>query len=317
MTSDTSSSLPVTVLIAAKNEGVNISKCLAALTEFARVVVIDSGSTDRTAVVAAEWGAEVVDFEYQGGYPKKRQWAMDTLDITTPWTLLLDADEVAPSKFTEELRTIVSSKSSDDAYLVTKGFHFLGQRFRFGGFSHSAVLLFRTGQAKFEHLLDEFSSDVLDMEVHERLIVNGTVGEIDTHLIHEDFKGLEAYITRHNKYSTWEARVRSRHLTGQEWSKETIQPRLLGNSQERRRFLKQIAVRLPCEPLLWFVYHFVFRLGFLEGRRGLIASQIRSSYIAQARAKLYEMSLQPESAEATLLFKRQQKGSREINRKAV
>jgi len=317
MISDTTSSLPVTVLIAAKNEEVNMSKCLAALTDFARVVVIDSGSTDRTADVAAEWGAEVVDFEYQGGYPKKRQWAIDTLEITTPWTLLLDADEVAPASFTEELRTIVTSNSSDDAYLVTKGFHFLGQRFRFGGFSHSAVLLFRTGQAKFEHLLDELSSDVLDMEVHERLIVAGTIGKIDAHLIHEDFKGLEAYITRHNKYSTWEARVRSRHLAGCEWGEETIRPRLFGNSQERRRFLKQIAVRIPFEPLLWFAYHFVLRLGFLEGRRGLIASQIRSSYIAQARAKLYEISLRPESAETTLPFKRQLADGREISRKAV
>jgi len=287
--------LPITVLIAAKNEELNISKCLTALSDFASVVVIDSCSTDRTAIIAAQLGADVVNFSYDGGYPKKRQWALDTLDIKTPWVLLLDADEVASPQFISELRAVVSQKETSDGYLITKGFHFLGKRFRFGGFSHAAVLLFRTGKARFEHLIDE-ASDVLDMEVHERLIVDGTVAEIEAPLIHEDFKGLEAYVSRHNKYSTWEARVRCQHLSNGQWGAASIKPRLFGNAQERRRFLKQIAIRIPFEPLLWFVYHFVFKLGFLEGRRGLIASQIRSSYIAQSRAKMFELRLASDSA---------------------
>ena len=105
----------------------------------------------------------------------------------------------------------MANQDSCAAYLVTKGFHFLGRRFRFGGFSHAAVLLFRTGQAKFETLLAD-SCDGLDMEVHERLIVRGTIGRIRTPLVHEDFKGLEAYLSRHNRYSTWEARIRREHL---------------------------------------------------------------------------------------------------------
>ena len=99
------------------------------------------------------------------------------------------------------------------AYLITKGFHFLGQRFRHGGFSHAAVLLFRRGAARFEHLLDE-PADALDMEVHERLLVDGAIGRLATPLVHEDFKGLEAYIDRHNRYSTWEAKVRFQDLSG-------------------------------------------------------------------------------------------------------
>ncbi len=285
-----SSIVPVTVLIAAKNEEVNLSKCISALSDFDRVVVIDSGSTDRSATVSRAHGAEVVNFEYYGGYPKKRQWAMDSLEISTPWVLLLDADEVVTEEFVTELRTVLHNPDSKDGYLVTKGFHFLGRKFRYGGFSHSAVLLFKTGKARFEHLIDE-SSEALDMEVHERLIVAGEIGRIATPLIHEDFKGLEAYVARHNKYSTWEANVRSQHLSNREWGKSAIRPRLFGNEQERRRFLKQVAIRFPFEPLLWFIYHYVFKLGFLEGRRGLIASQIRSSYIAQSRAKVFELKL--------------------------
>lgn len=282
--------LPVTVLIAAKNEESNIARSISALAEFARVIVVDSQSSDSTASVAASLGAEVVTFHYLGGYPKKRQWAMDTLDIRTPWTLLLDADEVATPEFVEEVRAAIESHQLYNAYFITKGFHFLGRRIRFGGFSHSAISLFRTGQARFEHMLDE-SGDVLDMEVHERLIVQGSTGKIRVPLVHEDFKGLQAYIERHNKYSTWEAKVRFQRLHEQRWGKLSIMPKLFGNAQERRRFLKTIAIRIPFEPWLWFLYHYVLRLGFLEGRPGLIASQIRSSYIAQARAKLYELCL--------------------------
>ena len=96
-------SWPVTVLIAAKNEAVNLAKCLAALRDFARVVVLDSHSTDGTIAIAAAHGAEVVQFDYRGGYPKKRQWALDALAIDTPWVLLLDADEVVPAELMAEI----------------------------------------------------------------------------------------------------------------------------------------------------------------------------------------------------------------------
>ena len=146
------------------------------------------------------------------------------------------------------------------------------------------------GHALFEQLLDDPAS-AQDMEVHERVVVDGRVAQLKTPLIHEDFKGLTAYIDRHNQYSTWEARLRSRYLLEGRYGQSTIRPRLLGNAQERRRFLKLIAIRIPGEPLFWFLYHYLFRLGFLEGRPGLIASQIRSSYIAQARAKCFELYL--------------------------
>jgi hypothetical protein len=129
------------------------------------------------------------------------------------------------------------------------------------------------------------------MEVHERLIVTGSVGSLKTPLVHEDFKGLEAYLDRHNHYSTWEATLRHEFLRTGRWGRESIRPRLIGNTQERRRFLKQLAMHLPGEPLVGFLYHFVFRLGFLEGRAGLIACRIRSDYIAQVRAKVYELRL--------------------------
>jgi glycosyltransferase involved in cell wall biosynthesis len=289
-TTDASIKLPITVLLAAKNEAVNLPRCLAALKPGARTILLDSHSTDATADIALSHGAEVVQFDYRGGYPIKRQWALDRLAIATPWVLLLDADEVVPEALWQEIASVVRQLDARDAYLITKGFHFLGRRFQYGGFSHSAVLLFKTGKARFERLFDDEPGG-LDMEIHERMMVDGRIGRLDTPLIHEDFKGLEAYIARHNQYSTWEARVRHYYLTTGRYGEETITPGLFGNAQERRRFLKALIVRLPFEQHLWFLYHYVARLGLLEGRPGLIASQIRASYIAQTRAKIYELGL--------------------------
>ena len=188
---------PITVLIAARNEEANIARCLASLAPAERVLVIDSQSIDQTARIGGAWGAEVHQFFYQGGYPKKRQWAIDNIPIDTEWIFFVDADEVVPEKLWQEISDAIGRKDAEDAFFVTKGFHFLGRRFRFGGFSHSAVLLFRKGRASFEKLFEDRSLS-LDMEIHERLLVNGSIGKLKTSLIHEDYKGLEAYIARHN-----------------------------------------------------------------------------------------------------------------------
>ncbi len=282
--------LPVTVILAIRNEAANLPKCLAALKAVERVIVVDSGSTDGSDELCRNAGAELVQFDYAGGYPKKRQWAMDTIPIHSEWTLLLDADEVVPAELWSEIGAAIRAPGAPDAFLLTKGFHFLGRRLRFGGFSFAAVLLFRTGKARFERLIADVAKG-LDMEVHERVLVDGRIGRLSTPVVHEDFKDLEAYIDRHNKYSTWEARLRFQFLTSGRYGENTITPRLFGNAQECRRFLKAWIIRLPGEPWLWFIYHYLVRLGFVEGRPGLIAAQIRASYIAQVRAKLYEMRL--------------------------
>ena len=285
--------LPITVLLAVKNEEANLPKCLGSLAPAERVILLDSQSQDRTNEIATSQGAEIVQFHYSGGYPKKRQWGLNELNMNTEWVLLLDADEVVPKQLWDEIACAISKPGTPDAFLITKGFHFLGRRLRFGGFSHSAVLLVRQGKAEFEEL-DSSITTAHDMEVHERIIVDGAVGVISTPLIHEDFKGLTAYIDRHNQYSSWEASVRFSNMKRRHYAGKTITPRFFGNAQERRRFLKRIAVRMPFECTLWFLYHYVFRLGFLEGRKGLIAAQIRAIYISQARAKLYELDMRLE-----------------------
>src|SRR5262245_6413317 len=121
--------LPVTVLVAAKNEAANLPTCLATLSTFERVILLDSHSTDNSDTIAASSGAAVVQFEYVGGYPKKRQWALDHLSIATPWVLLLDADESLPPQLIDEIAAVVKCSLTCDAYLINKGFHFLGRKF--------------------------------------------------------------------------------------------------------------------------------------------------------------------------------------------
>lgn len=279
---------PVTVLIAARNEAANIARCVVALKPAARVVLIDSHSTDGTAEIARQLGAEVVQFDYAGGYPKKRQWALDTLDLGRSWVLLLDADEVVPPELWREIEREIIRLDAPLAFLIRKEFHFLGRRFRFGGFSHRAVLLFRHGAARFEKMLENDPSG-FDMEVHERVIVEGRIGALRTPLIHEDFKGLDAYRERHHRYATWEAALRHRFFTTGRYGEDAIEPKFFGNTQERRRWLKKRVMRLPFEPAIWFCHHYFARGGFLEGRAGFIACQIRAQYIAEVRVKLREL----------------------------
>src|SRR5438874_6394889 len=86
--------LPISVIIPVRNEARNLPRCLESLRDVGEVFVIDSQSTDETGAIAESFGAKVVQFYYHGGWPKKRQWAMDTLPIAYDWILLLDADEV-------------------------------------------------------------------------------------------------------------------------------------------------------------------------------------------------------------------------------
>ena len=282
--------LPVTAIIAVKNEAANLRNCLCSLSAAEQVIVVDSFSTDDTQEIAREYGAQVIQFLYKGGYPKKRQWVLDHHGLLTPWTMLIDADEQVTPALWKEIEQILQREKCDDAYLIRKDFHFLGKRFRFGGFSHSAVALFKTGRARFEQA-EGNTPNGQDMEVHERLLVDGKVGRLRNSLVHQDFKGLHAYVDRHNKYSTWEAGIRDYYLKTGTWGEQTIKASLFGDAQSFRRFLKAFVLRMPFESWLWFFYHYVVRAGFLEGRRGYIASSMRKAYIDQVHAKLYEKSI--------------------------
>jgi len=227
--------LDITVLIPTRNERANIGVCLNSLVPVRRVVVVDSCSTDGTAAYAAQWGAEVIAFRWNGKYPRKRQWALDYAKISTGWILFLDADESVSQALWEDIRAALSSAKPAAAYLARKAFHFMDQEMRFGGFSHTAICLMQRGAGRFENLLPD-CGECLDMEVHERLIVAGRIEAFQGVLLHRDAKGLQAYRDRHHAYAVWEAELRFRYFTTGRYGVDAIQPRWKGNAQERRRF---------------------------------------------------------------------------------
>lgn len=282
------SRVPVTVIIATRNESANIVNCLQSLAPATRVIVVDSFSQDGTIELAQTHGAEVVQFRYAGGYPKKRQWAIDSLGIETEWVLLVDADELVPASLWREINEAICATDGADAYLCRKQFNFMGKALRFGGFSHSAVVLLRRTAGRFEQLLEDDPTG-MDMEVHERIQVSGRIGRFKNSLIHRDHKGLIAYLDRHNRYADWEAALRVRVLSEGHYAHDGIVGRLFGDYQQRRRAMKKLVMLMPAESLIWFFYHYVIRLGFLEGRRGLIACQIRKAYIQNVRARVWEL----------------------------
>src|SRR6266436_1453677 len=141
--------LPVTAIVAARNEARNLPRCLESLRDMGEVFVVDSQSLDATVQIAESYGAHVVQFHYQGGWPKKRQWAMDTLPLAYDWILLLDADEVLTSELATEIRRAIQNPAVD-GYSVLLRIWFLGRVLRHGDVGLWKLSLFRRGKGRYE-----------------------------------------------------------------------------------------------------------------------------------------------------------------------
>src|SRR5271169_6327716 len=117
--------LPVTVIVAARNEARNLPRCLESLRNAGEVYVVDSQSTDATVQIAQSYGAHVVQFHYQGGWPKKRQWAMESLPLAYDWIFLVDADEALTPELTREILEAIQNPNFNGYYIALR-MYFLG-----------------------------------------------------------------------------------------------------------------------------------------------------------------------------------------------
>ena len=276
--------LPVTVIVPVRNEARHLERCLEALRNVGEIYVVDSQSTDKTSAIARSFGAKVVQFLYQGGWPKKRQWAMDSLPIANDWILLLDADEVLTPELADEIRCAV--QSGDVAgYWIRLQMYFLGRVLRHGDASFWKLSLFRKGKGRFECRLRDQDRSMADMEVHEHVIVDGPVRQLTNPLVHHNVESLSRYIQKHNEYSNWEAQV----LTQPGVAADGIEPAFFGTQAQRRRWLKHKLYRLPGSPILLFLYRYFVRLGFLDGVPGLIYCGFQAVQMFHTKAKIYEL----------------------------
>jgi len=279
--------LPVSVIVPVRNEARNLPACLESLREVGEVYVVDSQSTDATVEIARSFGAHVVQFHYQGGWPKKRQWAMDSLPLAYGWIFLVDADEALTPELAQEIRHAIQD-SRFNGYHVALRMHFLGRELRHSGASFEKLSLFRRGLGRFECRLKDQDESMADMEVHEHVVVEGTTARLKHPLLHRNVESLSHYIRKHDEYSNWEARV---WLEGEANTRD-LAPSLFGSQAQRRRWLRKKFFAIPGSPLLFFFYKYFFHLGFLDAIPGLIYCSLQGIQFFHIKAKIYELKMQ-------------------------
>jgi glycosyltransferase involved in cell wall biosynthesis len=277
--------VPVSVLIPAKNEAGNLRECLATVAFADEIVVVDSGSSDGTQEIAREAGAQVVQFAWNGEFPRKKNWALENVPWRHDWVLIVDADERITPELEIEIRAAIQ-RPDVDGYYLNRRFWFLdGWINHCGYFPSWNMRLFQHRKGRYERM-DAVSDDHSgDNEVHEHVLLDGRAEYLAAPMEHYAFPDIATFVEKHNRYSTWEATVREQFASD---GSERMRGSPLGSALERRRWLKRVTLRLPCRGALRFIYSYVIRQGFRDGRRGWILCRLLGWYEVLIAAKAAE-----------------------------
>ena len=277
-----SSRVPVSVLVPIKNEAGNLPRCLDSVKWADEIFVVDSQSTDGSIEIAGQHGAQVVQFQFNGTWPKKKNWALENLPFRNEWVFILDADEVLPPEAEEEFRGAISGAGELAGYWINRRFRFMGKWLRHAYYPNWNLRLFRHSLGRYEKLT-ETDTRSGDNEVHEHVIVQGPTGKLRCEMDHYAFPTVEVFVEKHNRYSNWEARVSAeQRLAGTD-------SQISSSTVGRRRRLKQLSQRLPFRPLLRFLYVYVWQKGFLDGREGYYFARLHGFYEFLSVAKTAEL----------------------------
>lgn len=260
-----SGALPVTAVVLTRDEELNLPDCLASVAGWvAEIVVVDSGSTDRTLAIARSHGARVLHHPFES-HARQWEWVLGQVALGTDWVLGLDADQ----RVTPELRAnLARAFEAPDGLEDVAGFYiarrqiFRGRWIRFGGYYPKYLLkLFRRDRVSFDRM------DLVDHHFH----VRGETRLLRGDLIEDNQKerDLAFWMEKHVRYARLHAREELVRRSGVGWP---IPPRLFGTPDERVVWLKRLWTRLPLffRPALYFFYRYFIRLGILDGREGFI-----------------------------------------------
>ncbi|PQA53166.1 glycosyltransferase family 2 protein [Siphonobacter curvatus] len=267
----------ITIAIPVKNEEQNLPHCLDALgKDFAKaIVLIDSGSTDRTRAIAAEYGVDFIDFTWDGKFPKKRNWFLQSGYLQTQWVLFLDADEYVTPAFKEELRQALH-QTEKVGFWLNYSIYFMGKQLK-GGYPLRKLALFRADAGQYERI-EEDAWSKMDMEVHEHPVLQGKVGMIKSKIDHRDFKGISHYVRKHDEYSSWEASRFAKAFQTQEVRKHWTW----------KQWMKYKLLHSPLIGPAYFLGSFILMGGFKDGSRGLAFSILKTAYFTQIYCKIQE-----------------------------
>ncbi len=254
--------IPVSVLVLTRNEEANITACLKSLCWASEVFVVDSCSTDRTVEIGGSLGAKVFSHAFEG-YARQRNWALENLPFSHEWVLMLDADERLPRALAGEIEEVVRNGGNGNAGFYLKFRHiFMGRWLKHGGLYPTWILrLFNRQRVRFE-----------ERPLNAHAMLEGTAGYLKQPFDHWDRKPLSDWIAKHNRYSKLEADEFIRETAAGGYG-SSIKVRLWGSQTERKRWIKlKVWNRLPllARPFLFFFCNYFLKLGFLDGRPGLI-----------------------------------------------
>lgn len=272
----------ITTIILTKNEEINIERCINSVKGWTkRIVVVDSGSTDRTVELAEELGAEIYHHEPFVNYAKQFNWAIDNINIDTKWVFRFDADECVTPKLRQEIITECENHAEDDisGFMMRYKIYFLGKFLKHGGaYPFLKITIFKYGKGRFE-----------DRSMGEHIVLNeGRCLYLKEDCEHYDFKNLTAFIDKHNWYATREV---SDYFAVRNGRKNAI---LDGQPERAKKLRDGLYYKLPryFRAKLYYWYKFYFRMGFLDGEAGHIWAFLQAYFYRYiVDAKIYEQEI--------------------------
>ena len=283
----------LTAIVLTKNEEKNIAACIKSVAGFCkRVLVVDSGSTDRTVEIARSLGADVVEHAFTY-YAAQFNWGIDNGNIDTKWTLRLDADERFTKEVIAHCEKLMAAHESDDVngIVMQADFYFLGRLMKHGSTKKRKIMVFKTGKGRIEDR---------KRDAHTELLC-GTTVEIKERFLHDDFKDLNSYIARYNWYTIRELQDYLSFEQGSSATNVNTDKALL--AQRKKKFGLYYKAPMFFRAWLWFVYNYYIKLGFLDGKEGYIYCYFECYwYRFLVDAKIYEQRVTGHEAEKLEAF---------------
>jgi glycosyltransferase involved in cell wall biosynthesis len=273
--------MAISILILTLNEETNIGACLDALgaagdfAGFDDIVVFDSLSKDKTVEIARAKGARIVERPFDN-WAAHQNWAMGNIDFRNPWVFYLDADERMTPELREEILRIARDPARPEvAFYCGRKNYFLGKWIRHAMPPGMIMRFFKPSKVRFERLVNPVP------------VIDGPHGYLRNFFEHYNFsKGITEWFDKHNKYSLFEA------MEGMKLREKPVGLGALfsGDRFERRRALKELSFRLPLRPLVKFLYMYVLKLGFLDGRAGYTYCKLQAMYEYMIVVKMRELA---------------------------
>ena len=273
--------LPISVIILTYNEEKNIADCLESVKGLAEeIFVVDSYSNDKTLEIAEKYTDKIFQNTFDN-YSQQRNWALQNLPIKTEWIMNLDADHRVTHELKEELSMMFQKESDSkyDGFLVSRRTIFMGRWIKHGGHYpvyHAA--LFRRGFGSCEDKLYD-----------QHFLINGKVKVLKGDIVDIITDSLTSFTQRHNRWATLEA---FDQLLTEDERKDTVRANMRGHEMEKRRYLRETYYKFPLfiRAVLFYLYRYFLKLGFLDGKEGLIFHFLQGFWFRfLVDAKIYEI----------------------------